>query len=300
MMMHPFSEVPGLLAAVNASDVDRTRLWFAAQHTRTERERVEEAARAAAAPAPRLSTRMFVNWLLGPEEPNGARVGWCDLINGRSRTAASRGWTSVDIAVRRSAAPLLAELLERGCSPCVCYENNAGWITAVEAVTNPQVRRRIAVMLLANGARANATSNANKRTALHFLAERGSVSMIPLLVAYGADVNAQDANGDTPLLVALNATRIAAAKALLDAGADATLANRAGVSPETRARSSSQQMGFVTDHVARLRQAADPDGTKTASALQSRPQPFGRGTVTIIACLAGAIVLQLLRRRFFA
>ena len=67
------------------------------------------------------------------------------------------------------------------------------------------------------------------RTAVHDAACKGRVKALEFLIGRGANVNAVDANGGTPLFAACAsfesaATRVAVAKILLDAGADATYA----------------------------------------------------------------------------
>ncbi len=51
-------------------------------------------------------------------------------------------------------------------------------------------------------------------------AERGDTAAVLRLIADGADINAQDARGRTPVLAATHANRVETVGALIDAGAD--------------------------------------------------------------------------------
>lgn len=63
---------------------------------------------------------------------------------------------------------------------------------------------------------------------LHQAASAGMVQVIALLLRKGADANAADDGGWTPLMLAVRASRQAAVEALLDAGADAAAQNKQG------------------------------------------------------------------------
>jgi ankyrin repeat protein len=58
---------------------------------------------------------------------------------------------------------------------------------------------------------------------LHRAAEIGDLEALAAAVADGADLDARDAQGRTPLLVAAHADQVAAFRALLEAGADVDL-----------------------------------------------------------------------------
>jgi len=68
----------------------------------------------------------------------------------------------------------------------------------------------------------------NRRSALHFVAAVGNADAVRLLVAAGADVDAQDKDGFTPLHMASGYMRIQAIAALLEAGADPELRDSGG------------------------------------------------------------------------
>jgi ankyrin repeat protein len=91
-----------------------------------------------------------------------------------------------------------------------------------------------------------------QRTPLHAAAFHGAVELIPLLIEKGAGVNAVDQNGETPIHCVHNA---AAARRLVDAGADVNLPDRRGYPPLNRAASRNQiELARVL-----LEGGADPD-----------------------------------------
>jgi uncharacterized protein len=60
-------------------------------------------------------------------------------------------------------------------------------------------------------------------TGLHAAAAKGDAAEIARLAGSGADINARDSHGRTPLMVAAHGRHVAAAKALIDAKADLNL-----------------------------------------------------------------------------
>ena len=96
-------------------------------------------------------------------------------------------------------------------------------------------RVEIAKLLLVAGAEVNATGKLRHARPLHYAADGGperdakrQVAMIRLLLEAGADIQAQDKNGATPLHRAVRTRCAEAVKCLLDAGADATIRNKPG------------------------------------------------------------------------
>jgi hypothetical protein len=70
-------------------------------------------------------------------------------------------------------------------------------------------------------------------------------SMFTELVAHGADVNAKDNNGDTPLITACETNELELVKDLLQSGADPNLADTYGVTPLIAASSQSPEFTKV-------------------------------------------------------
>lgn len=63
---------------------------------------------------------------------------------------------------------------------------------------------------------------------LHQAAAAGMLQVLRLLLRKGADANAADEGGWTPLMLAVRGSRVAAVEALLEAGADAAAQNQQG------------------------------------------------------------------------
>ncbi len=77
---------------------------------------------------------------------------------------------------------------------------------------------------LAAGVSADATDGSEKRThALHYAACFGDAATVAALLKAGADVDAKDADGVTPLHEAVRRGHADIVRALVDAGADANV-----------------------------------------------------------------------------
>ena len=118
------------------------------------------------------------------------------------------------------------------------------WIYAKDTalhVAAAGYRVEIAKLLLDAGADPNSAQNHRWSRPLHYAAdgyivsklwnEKNQVAMIRLLLEAGAEINAQDKNGATPLHRAVRTRCVAAVKCLLDAGADTTIKNKPGSTP---------------------------------------------------------------------
>jgi hypothetical protein len=118
------------------------------------------------------------------------------------------------------------------------------WIYAKDTalhVAAAGYRVEIAKLLLDAGADPNSALNHRRSGPLHYAAdgyiisklwnEKNQIAMIRLLLKAGAEINAQDKNGATPLHRAVRTRCAAAVKCLLDAGADTTIKNKPGSTP---------------------------------------------------------------------
>ncbi len=68
------------------------------------------------------------------------------------------------------------------------------------------------------------------RTALHWASVGGHCQVIELLLSHGANINAVDSDGNTPLSLASQSYRVDAVIALINAGADLTRKYQSGLS----------------------------------------------------------------------
>jgi ankyrin repeat protein len=78
--------------------------------------------------------------------------------------------------------------------------------------------------LVRAGARVDERSDSKRCSALHMAARRGNKEVAEALLDCGADINARDIAGVTPLQRAKNCRKAAVAFLLLSRGADASLA----------------------------------------------------------------------------
>lgn len=115
------------------------------------------------------------------------------------------------------------------------------WIYAKDTLLHVAAagyRVETAKLLLEAGANPNAAENHRRSRPLHYAAdgyvvsklwnEKNQVAMIRLLLKAGADINAQDKNGATPLHRSVRTRCTAAVKCLLSAGANPTIKNKPG------------------------------------------------------------------------
>eukprot|EP01117_Protostelium_nocturnum_P010683 TRINITY_DN3846_c0_g1_i1.p1 TRINITY_DN3846_c0_g1~~TRINITY_DN3846_c0_g1_i1.p1 ORF type:complete len:119 (-),score=51.98 TRINITY_DN3846_c0_g1_i1:232-588(-) len=79
------------------------------------------------------------------------------------------------------------------------------------------------------------TTDGNQRTPLHWAADFNQVSVIEYLLSKGADVNAKDKYGITPLLAAVYEDKANAVKVLLANKADASVKGPDGQTAKERA-----------------------------------------------------------------
>lgn len=91
------------------------------------------------------------------------------------------------------------------------------------------------------GAKVNADAGVKRCTALHMAARRGNVEAAEALLECGADIEARDSLGDTPLRRAVNCNKPLVAALLLQRGANPHSKGSKGLTPLSAARSSAMQ-----------------------------------------------------------
>ncbi|MGQ0582466.1 MAG: ankyrin repeat domain-containing protein [Reyranella sp.] len=141
------------------------------------------------------------------------------LFNGADIEAKTdqTGLTPLHLAVAKSPIETVALLLEKGAS--AKSRTTQTQLTPLHSVAERSwgPNTEIAALLLANGADVNAKDFLGI-TPLHNAAVRGVLDMVRFLVEQGADINAKD-NGNTPLRYALNARKDDIANYLRSKGA---------------------------------------------------------------------------------
>lgn len=143
--------------------------------------------------------------------------------------AAAGNLDKVELLLRLGAKPDVADV---GChTPLYCVGNECkarGGASVVRA-------------LVQAGARVDACDGVKHCTALHMAARRGNVEVAEALLDCGADIEAQDSLGDTPLRRAVNCDKTDVAALLLARGADPHSKGSKGLTPSAAARSTAMR-----------------------------------------------------------
>ncbi|MCC7155872.1 MAG: ankyrin repeat domain-containing protein [Bryobacterales bacterium] len=90
--------------------------------------------------------------------------------------------------------------------------------------------------LIASGAGVDDAGGVKRCTALHMAARRGAVETAAALLDHGAEIEARDSAGDTPLRRAINCGHAGLARLLVDRGASAHSTGSKGLTPVQAAR----------------------------------------------------------------
>jgi len=108
----------------------------------------------------------------------------------------------------------------------------------------PGAGQIVRILLQRSAARVNAVHGVKRCTALHMAARRGNVDVIGALLDGGADIEARDSMGETPLRRAVNCNKVEAARLLLARGADPHSKGSRRRTPAGAARSSEMRQLF--------------------------------------------------------
>jgi ankyrin repeat protein len=113
-------------------------------------------------------------------------------------------------------------------SPLYCVGNEC---------SGPGGSRIVRALLKKGSTNVNAEHGVKRCTALHMAARRGNVDVIGALLDGGADLEARDSAGDTPLRRAVNCNKVEAVRLLLSRGADRYSKGSRALTPVLAARS---------------------------------------------------------------
>ena len=98
--------------------------------------------------------------------------------------------------------------------------------------------------LIRGGARVDAADGVKRVTALHAAARRGNVEVADALLACGAELEARDSLGETPLRRAVNCNQVAVASLLVARGADVRSRGSKRLTPLEAARSEAMRQAL--------------------------------------------------------
>jgi len=161
--------------------------------------------------------------LLGAPE-----LAW-ERYNGRTllhAASAAGEVTTVELLLRLGVAPNVTDA--GGHTPLYCVGNECRVKTGVDVVRT----------LVRAGAKVDAQEGVKRCTALHMAARRGNVEVAGALLDCGANIEARDSLGDTPLRRSVNCEKAEVVRLLVSRGANVHAKGSKGITPLLAARSS--------------------------------------------------------------
>jgi truncated hemoglobin YjbI len=149
--------------------------------------------------------------------------------------AAGGALATVELLLRLGAGPNATDHF--GHTPLYCVGNECG------AASGGSVVR----VLVEGGANVDAQDGVKQCTALHMAARRGNVQVAESLLDCGANIEARDSHGDTPLRRAVNCGKTEVAALLISRGADVRSIGSKGLTPSQSARTAAMKQLLQPD-----------------------------------------------------
>lgn len=177
----------------------------------------------------------FVGVLIGSGHPVMAEYAQRTLLRNPDLAHAHySGRTLLHAAAAAGNLPVVAALLKLGVDANI---QDGGGHTPLYCAGNECPRGAAVVRtLIEAGARVDACDGVKRCTALHMAARRGYVEVAEALLACGANIEARDSLGETPLRRAVNCGKTGVAALLLAKGADPHSVGSKGMTPLSAAR----------------------------------------------------------------
>ena len=141
------------------------------------------------------------------------------------------GERPLHIAVSVGSVDVVKRLIEKGANPSLWVISKDEKYNLLHIAVGFGNNDVIAAILESPHLEVNAVTGDGQKSALHFVAELDNSRAIGLLAVKHADLNIRDKDGNTPLHLAIKSGSMKAARALLEVGADPSVANDEGLQP---------------------------------------------------------------------